>query len=58
VVQSALKLILNKWKFLIVIYLLLKEDFSQDYGLRKKIAINIYNLIGQQFCGQPFFGGK
>ena len=34
--QSPIKLILDKWKMLIAIYLLLKKDFSQDEGLRKR----------------------
>ena len=33
--QSPNKLILGLWKNLIAIYLVLRKDFLQDYGLRK-----------------------
>ena len=39
-------------EILVIIYLQLKEDCSQDYGLRKKIVV--YNPIGSQFLWQTF----
>ena len=45
-------------EILVVIYLLLKEDFSQHYERFKEKKFVTYNLIGQQFCGKSSFSRK
>ena len=52
VVQSPIKLFLDWWKILIVVYLPLKEDFEQDEGLRKRNLL-FKTMLGHNFVANP-----